>query len=85
MATGCFRSKTRLTQKEMIASQLSELEQKPAHRGTSGFDMYNLRLTLHMRSKEWLEEIYGPPCLVQRHPDRNRNKRISISWKLGIT
>jgi hypothetical protein len=35
-------------------------------------DMYNLRLLLNARSKEWIEEIFGPPCLI--HPDRMKNK-----------
>jgi hypothetical protein len=57
-----------------FAARLAQcrIEQKAAYEVDR--DMYNLRLLLNARSKEWIEEIFGPPCLIQRHPDRMKNK-----------
>ncbi len=36
----------------------------------SGEDEYNIKLRIQARPKEWFLEYMGPPCLIQRHPDR---------------
>jgi hypothetical protein len=36
----------------------------------SGLDDYNIRLQIRAQPKEWFLEYMGPPCLIQRHPDR---------------
>jgi hypothetical protein len=36
----------------------------------SGQDEYNINIQINSRPKEWFLEYMGPPCLIQKHPDR---------------